>query len=220
MRKIITNTFISIDGVMQAPGAPEEDRSGDFQFGGWIFNYQDEVMDSVMRENMSAPTDLLLGRKTYEIFAAHWPFMKDDPTGAQFDKATKYVATNTLTSATWKNTKLLKNFVDDIKALKISAGPDLMVHGSGNMIQSLLKHNLIDEMNIWIFPLLLGKGKKLFENGALPSNMKLKKSITSTTGVVITQYVPGGEIKVDESFAMAEPSALELERRKKVAKEG
>ena len=220
MRKIITNTFISIDGVMQSPGAPEEDRSGNFEFGGWVFSYWDEVMNKVMGENMATPTDLLLGRKTYEIFAAHWPFMKDDPMAEQFNKATKYVATNSLSSVTWENTKLLKDFVEDIKGLKKSDGNDLMVHGSGNMIQSLLRHNLIDEMNIWIFPLMLGKGKKLFVDGPLPSNMKLKKSVTSTTGVVITQYVPGGEIKVDGSFALATPSALELERRKKVAKEG
>jgi dihydrofolate reductase len=205
---------------MQSPGTPEEDRSGDFQFGGWIFNYQDEVMDNVMRENMSTPTDLLLGRKTYEIFAAHWPFMKDDPTGEQFDKATKYVATNSLTSATWQHTKFLKNVVEDIRAIKKSEGVDLMVHGSGNLIQTLLKNNLIDEMNIWTFPLMLGKGKKLFGDDALPFNMKLTKSVTTPSGVVMTKYLTGGKVKVENSFAMPEPSELELKRREKVLQEG
>jgi dihydrofolate reductase len=176
-------------------------------------------MEKAMAENMPAPYDLLLGRKTYEIFAAHWPFIENDPVAEQFNKSTKYVATNSLTSATWKNTKLLKNFTDDIQSIKKSNGVDLQVYGSGNMMQTLLQNRLIDEMNIWIFPVMIGSGKKLFETGVVPANMKLTKSISAKTGVIIAQYVPDGEIKLG-SFALAEPTELELERRKKVEREG
>jgi dihydrofolate reductase len=219
MRKIITNTFITLDGVIQAPGAPQEDESGNFEFGGWCVNYWDDVMMQAMGELSKSPYDLLLGRKTYEIFAAHWPFIENDPIADQFNKATKYVATNTLKSYTWKNTVLLNdNFTQQIKKIKEDNGADLQVHGSGNMLQTLLKHNLIDEMNIWIFPAVIGKGKKLFDSGVIPSNLKLKQSRISTSGVIITKYVPDGQIPLG-SFALEKPTELELERRRKVKKE-
>src|SRR5688500_4021670 len=180
MRKIITNTFMTLDGVMQAPGGPQEDRSGNFEFGGWSVNYWDDVMMQVMAERPKTPYDLLLGRKTYEIFAAHWPFIKNDPTADEFNKATKYVATNTLKTFTWQNTVLLNNnLVQQIKKIKDSDGADLQVHGSSDLLQTLLKHQLIDEMNIWIFPAVIGKGKKLFGSGTIPSNLKLMYSRVS-----------------------------------------
>jgi dihydrofolate reductase len=209
---------MTLDGVMQAPGGPDEDKSGDFQFGGWTVKYWDDVMMQAMGEGMKNPYDLLLGRKTYEIFAAHWPFIKNDPIAEQFNKANKYVATRTLKSATWQNTILLNDFVKEIKNIKQTDGIDLQVHGSGNMLQTLMKHNLIDEMNVWIFPLVIGKGKKLFEGGTVPSNLKLKKSRVSNSGVIIITYAPDGEIPLG-SFAMAEPTQLELDRRTKVQTE-
>lgn len=219
MRKIITNTFITLDGIMQAPGAPQEDTSHDFKHGGWSFNYWDDTMRNIMGEASHIPYDLLLGRKTYEIFAAHWPFIKNDPIGDKFNKATKYVATNTLKSATWENTTLLNDdFVQQIKKIKSQDGIELQVHGSGNLLQTLFNQKLIDEMRIWIFPAVLGKGKRLFEEGALPSNLKMTGSRISGSGVIIATYVPAGEIPIG-SFALPEPSELEIARRKKVKKE-
>ncbi|ACT92601.1 dihydrofolate reductase family protein [Dyadobacter fermentans] len=213
MRKIITNTFATLDGVIQAPGGPEEDRAGGFELGGWSFHYWDEIMGQVMDEGMSRPYDLLLGRKTYDIFAAHWPFMENDPTAEQFNACNKYVATQTLKDATWQNTVLLNgDTLAQLKALKSEDGIDLQVHGSADFIQTLLRHNLIDEMNIWIFPLVIGQGKKLFANGTVPSNLKLTKHSVSSTGVIMTTYVPDGEIKVG-SFALEEPTELEIKRR-------
>jgi dihydrofolate reductase len=218
MRKIISNTFMTLDGVMQAPGGPEEDKSGNFQFGGWSVKYWDDVMMQAMGEGMQNPYDLLLGRKTYEIFAAHWPFIKKDPVADQFNNAKKYVASRTLKTSTWQNTIFLSDFVDEIRKIKQSDGIDLQVHGSGNMLQTLMKHSLLDQMNIWIFPVVIGKGKKLFEGGAVPSNLKLKKSVTSKSGVIITTYAPDGEIPLG-SFAIAQPNELELERRRKIESE-
>ena len=218
MRKIVTNTFITLDGVMQAPGGPQEDLTDNFKYGGWSVNYWDDVMMQAMGEASQVPYDLLLGRKTYEIFAAHWPFLENDPTADKFNKATKYVATRTLKSATWENTKLLqKDMAEQIKQLKSQDGIELQVHGSGNLIQTLLKHNLIDEFRVWIFPAVIGKGKRLFEDGTVPANLKLTDHKVSGSGVIITTYVPNGEIQIG-SFALEEPTAQETERREKVAK--
>lgn len=217
MRKIITNTFVTLDGIIQAPGGPEEDRAGGFEFGGWSFHYWDDVMGQVMGEGMANPYDLLLGRKTYDIFAAHWPFIENDPTADQFNTCNKYVATQTLKDATWQNTVLLNgSTVEQVKALKAGEGIDLQVHGSCDLIQTLLRHNLVDEMNIWIFPLVIGHGKKLFADGTVPSNLKLNKHTVSGTGVIITTYVPDGEIKTG-SFALDDPNELETKRREGVA---
>jgi len=174
-------------------------------------------MGQVMGEGMSQPYDLLLGRKTYDIFAAHWPFIENDPTAEQFNACTKYVATQTLKEASWQNTELLNgDTVAQIKALKATDDVDLQVHGSCDFIQTLLRHNLIDEMNIWIFPLVIGHGKKLFAGGTIPSNLKLTKHAISRTGVIITTYVPDGEIKTG-SFALDEPNELEIKRREGIA---
>ena len=213
MRKIIAATFVSLDGVMQAPGGPEEDPVGGFKFGGWTFYYFDEVAGTAMEELFSKPFDLLLGRRTYDIFAAYWPYQKD-PIADAFNPATKYVATHRPDSLTWQNTQSLgPDVVARLKELKQEEGPDLLIQGSGNLIQTLLANGLIDEIRLMIFPLLLGKGKRLFGDGAMPAAFKLAKSEASTTGVIMATYERGGEIKTG-SFAMERPSEAELERRK------
>ncbi len=220
MRRIVTNTFVTLDGIMQAPGAPEEDRSGNFKFGGWSVNYWDDIMGKAMDEASKTPYDLLLGRKTYEIFAAHWPFMNDDPMANKFNKATKYVATKTLKSATWENTTLLNgDLVQQIKKIKSANGIEIQVHGSSNLLQTLFRYRLVDELNVWIFPCVIGTGKRMFEEEALASNFKMVNHKVSGTGVVIATYVPNGDIQPG-SFALKEPSALEMERRAKVEKDG
>jgi len=219
MRKIITNTFVTLDGIMQAPGGPQEDLSGDFRYGGWSVNYWDDFMMKTMGEASQTPYDLLLGRKTYEIFAAHWPFLKDDPMADKFNKATKYVATKTLRTSTWQNTTLLNNdIVQQLKKIKNQDGIELQVHGSANLLQTLFRFQLVDEMRVWIFPAVLGKGKRLFEEGSLPANWKMTNSKVSGSGVIIASYVPSGEVPIG-SFALEHPTALEVERRQKVEQE-
>ncbi|MCF2489106.1 dihydrofolate reductase family protein [Dyadobacter sp. CY347] len=201
MRKIITNTFMTLDGVMQAPGGPDEDTESGFEYGGWSVTQWDQLMNEAMIEAMKKPYDLLLGRVTYEIFAAHWPTLKDDPTADLFNRINKYVATNSLTDTAWENTVLLnQDTIEQIKNLKLTEGIDLQVHGSGNLIQSLLRHGLIDQMNIWIYPLVIGKGKRLFGEGTVPANFKLVKHIVSTTGVIITSFEQNGKVPIG-SFA-------------------
>src|SRR5205085_1386266 len=167
MRKIIVLTFVTLDGIMQAPGGPEEDTSGDFKFGGWTVPYFDEFLGKVMTEQMGKPFDLLLGRKTFEIFASYWPDHPDE--GAGINNATKYVVSKTLNKHNWKKSIFLKS-VADIKKIKQQDGPDLQVHGSANLIQTLLKHNLIDELWLKIFPVALGTGKRLFADGTIPAS--------------------------------------------------
>jgi dihydrofolate reductase len=194
MRKIIVLTFITLDGVMQGPGGPSEDTSGNFTLGGWTVPYFDEFLGNVMTEQMSEPFDLLLGRKTFEIFASYWPQHEEE--GAGINNATKYVASNTLTSHEWKKTVFLSgNVVDEIKKLKGQDGPDLQVHGSGNFIQTLLKHDLVDEFWLKIFPVTLGMGKRLFDNGTIPASFTLVDSKTSPTGVIVATLKRAGEVK-------------------------
>ncbi|TPO12695.1 MULTISPECIES: dihydrofolate reductase family protein [unclassified Mesorhizobium] len=213
MRKIIAATFVSLDGVMQAPGGPEEDPVGGFKFGGWTFHYFDEVAGAAMEEMFSKPFDLLLGRRTYDIFAAYWPY-QNDPIAAVFNPAVKYVATHRPDTLTWQNTQSLgPDVVARLKELKQEDGPDLLIQGSGNLIQTLLANGLIDEIRLMTFPLLLGKGKRLFGDDAMPAAFKLVKSQASTTGVIMATYERGGEIRTG-SFAQQEPSEAELERRK------
>ncbi|PBB90147.1 dihydrofolate reductase [Mesorhizobium sp. WSM3864] len=213
MRKIIAATFVSLDGVMQAPGGPEEDPVGGFQFGGWTFHYFDEVAGEAMDELFSTPFALLLGRRTYDIFAAYWPYQKD-PIADAFNPATKYVATHRPDSLTWQNTQALgPDVVARLRQLKQEDGPDLLIQGSGNLIQTLLANGLIDEIRLMIFPLLLGKGKRLFGDDAMPAAFKLIKSQTTSTGVIMATYERGGDVKTG-SFATEQPSEAELERRK------
>lgn len=212
MRKIIAATFVSLDGVMQAPGGPEEDPVGGFEFGGWTFHYFDEVAGEAMGELFSKPFDLLLGRRTYDIFAAYWPYQKD-PIADVFNPATKYVATHRPDTLTWENTKSLgSDIVAALRKLKQEDGPDLLIQGSGELIQTLLANGLIDEIRLMIFPLLLGKGKRLFGDDAMPAAFKLVKSQASATGVIIATYERADEVRTG-SFAQEKPSEAELERR-------
>lgn len=219
MRKLIINTFVTLDGIMQAPGGPEEDPSDGFKYGGWSVNYWDDMMGQIMADSMAEPFDLLLGRKTYEIFAAHWPNIKDDPAADKLNNIKKYVVSLKLNKAEWNNSILIKsNVVREIMKLKDENGPEIQVHGSGNLIQTLIKENLIDEFRLWIFPVLLGNGKKLFGEGTNARNLKLVDTKSSTTGVMISTYVPDGELKTG-SFALENPTSAELERRKKLKEE-
>lgn len=194
MRKIIVLSFISLDGVMQAPGGPEEDTSGGFKYGGWTFPYFDEFSGNIMGEQMKQPFNLLLGRKTYEIFAGYWPQHADGWPG--INESTKYVVSNTLTKCDWENSILIKgDVVEEIKKLKIENGPDLQVYGSGNFIQTLLKNDLVDELWLKIFPVTLGSGKRLFAEGTIPAAFKLIDSKVSPSGVIFANYKREGEIK-------------------------
>lgn len=197
MRKIIVLTFVSLDGVMQAPGGKEEDRSGDFKFGGWTFPYFDEVSGQEMGEQIGEQYDLLLGRKTYDIFAAYWPKQDaSNPVTTPFNKATKYVASTTLKNPTWEKTVVLNgDVVAELKKLKQSEGKDLQVHGSGNFVQTLLKNDLIDELWLKTFPVTLGSGKKLFAEGTIPAAFTLIKTKVSPSGVIFANYKRGGDIK-------------------------
>ena len=223
MRKIVTNTFITLDGVMQAPGGPEEDPTGGFKYGGWSVNYWDEMMGKfMMNEVMAKPFDLLLGRKTYDIFAAHWPYVKNDPdklnamVADKFNSAKKYVVSRTLTKADWENTTLIsRNVVKEISELKRQAGPEIQVHGSGNLIQTLLKNVLIDEFRVWTFPLTVGGGKRLFGEGTIPAGLKMADFKISTTGVSIATYADSGKVNTG-SFALKNPTEAEIARRKRL----
>ncbi len=216
MRKLSVNTFLTLDGVMQAPGGPEEDPSGGFAHGGWSVNYWDEEMGRVMDGAMGKPFDLVLGRKTYEIFAAYWPHATEEQGAKPLNEARKYVASRTLQSLDWAKSQLIEGDVaEGVAALKQQDGPELQVHGSSNLIQTLLRNNLIDEFRLWTFPVVVGSGKRLFEDGTVPGGLKLVDSTVSTTGVLIGTYVPSGDIPIG-SFALEEPTAAEIERREKL----
>jgi dihydrofolate reductase len=218
MRKIIVSTFISLDGVMQAPGGPQEDPTGGFTFGGWTFPHFDQALGGAMGEIFGRPFDLLLGRKTYEIFAAHWPHVTDpnDPIAGLFNKVTKYVASRSKPTLAWQNSQWLgDDVVASLKKLKGEDGRDLLVQGSGNLIQTLWKNGLVDELSVLTFPVVLGKGKRLFGSGTTPSGLKLIKSQSFPTGVIVAKYRPDGAVR-SGSFQLAEPTAAELERRRKM----
>jgi dihydrofolate reductase len=194
MRKIIVLSFITLDGVMQAPGGPEEDTSGSFKYGGWTVPYFDDFLGKVMSEQMSRPFELLLGRKTFEIFASYWPQHDDRWPG--INDATKYVASNTLDKHGWKNSVFIKgDVVEEIKKLKAQDGPELQVYGSGNLIQTLLKNDLIDEFWLKIFPITLGGGKRLFTEGTIPAAFKLTGSRVSPSGVIVATCERAGEVR-------------------------
>jgi dihydrofolate reductase len=221
MRKLVVLSFITLDGVMQAPGGPEEDPTGGFKYGGWVAGYFDDFLGKVMDKQMSKPFDLLLGRKTYEIFAAHWPYVKtnEDPIAAGINNAKKYVASKTLKTLDWSNSELIKGDVaKEVKKLKEQDGPEIQVHGSGNLIQTLLKHDLVDELWLKIFPITLVRGKRLFAEGTIPVGFKLLESEISPSGVIVASYVRAGEVKTG-SFALEPPTEAELARRRRL-KEG
>ena len=190
MRRIIVLSMITLDGVMQAPGGPQEDTSGDFKYGGWTASYGDELFGKILKEELK-PADYLLGRKTFEIFASYWPRHADFWPG--INDGTKYVLSQTIERSDWKNTVFLKS-VADIKKLKDSEGADIQVWGSSKLIQLLLKHDLVDELRLKIYPVILGEGKKLFENGAIPAAFLLTESHVTSKGVIIASYKRAGEV--------------------------
>ena len=198
MRKIITTTFVTLDGVMQAPGGPEEDTTNGFAYGGWSANYWDKTMGDIMTGFMSTPFELLLGKKTYDIFAAFWPNTDQDQVVANpFNANKKYVVSHEQEELSWSNSTLITgDVVGAIKKLKEEDGPDLWVHGSGNLIQTLLKEHLIDRMHVWVFPVTVGNGKRLFAEGTQAEGFKLTDSKIATTGVIISTYEPAGAIKL------------------------
>jgi dihydrofolate reductase len=202
MRTLSVQTFLTLDGVMQAPGGPGEDDSGNFKYGGWSVNYWDERMGQIMGEAMSVPFDLVLGRKTYDIFASHWPHATEEQGAKPLNDATKYVASRGRPKLEWSNSVLIEgNVTEGIGALKREDGPELRALGSGNLIQTLMRHNLVDRYELWVFPVVIGSGKRLFADGTIPSGLKLVDSTVSTTGVVIATYEPAGAL-VTGSFAL------------------
>ncbi|OBZ92981.1 hypothetical protein ADU59_24905 [Pararhizobium polonicum] len=221
MRTIVAATFLSLDGVMQAPGGPEEDPTGGFIHGGWTVPYWDAAMGEVMGKIFDRPFDLLLGRKTYEIFAAHWPYVgADDPIGPVFNTVTKYVATRSAAPLTWQNSVALDgDVVAEVKKLKQGDGPLLLLQGSSDLIQTLLSADLIDQFSLLTFPLVLGPGKRLFGKGTMPTALKLTDTQVSTTGVVMSTYLRDGGITTG-SFQLAEPTEAEKARRARMAREG
>lgn len=198
MRKIITTTFITLDGVMQAPGGPEEDPSNGFAYGGWMFNYGDEQTDEVMSGFMDLPFELLLGKITYDIWAAYWPTAGEEMKIAKkFNATKKYVVSHEAFEPSWKNSFCVTgDVVAEIRKLKERDGPDLWVHGSGNLIQTLLRNHLVDRMHVWTFPVTLGNGKKLFAEGTQSVGLKLLECKNTPSGVIIATYEMAGELKV------------------------
>jgi dihydrofolate reductase len=220
MRKLIASAFASLDGVLQGPGGPEEDPTGGFMLGGWMFNYADDTVDISEAGFDGKDRELVLGRRTYQIFEAFWPYQPDgDPIAKILNAARKHVASRTLTMLQWNNSTLLHgDVVSAIEALKAQHGPDLQIIGSGNLIQTLQAAFLIDEYNVWTFPVVLGRGKRLFGETSRPVALRLVRSKVSNSGVVMSTYVPDGDIRPG-SFASLEPSEKELARRKKMANE-
>jgi dihydrofolate reductase len=214
MRILAVNSFLSLDGVMQSPGGPDEDPTGDFEYGGWGVNYFDDEMMGQVAE--SGPYELLLGRGTYEIFAAHWPY-DEGPIADRLNSTRKHVASTTLEKVDWNNSTLITGDVADyVERLKREDGPEIQVHGSPGLIQTLLEHDLIDEYRLWIFPVVLGTGKRFFGDGTVPGAMEFTGSKVSATGVTINTYRRAGEIDTG-SFEFEEPSEAELERRRRLA---
>ena len=201
MRELAVQAFVTLDGVMQAPGGPEEDPSGGFGSGGWSVPYFDEVVEQQMGEAMGHPFDLVLGRRTYEIFAAHWPFA-EGPGAEILNNATKHVASNTLTELEWQNSRLIEGDVPTgVARRKEADGPELQVHVSTGLIQTLLANDLVDEVRVLIYPVVVGPGKRLFGDGTVPRSFELTGSKTSPTGVIIATFRRAGEVKTG-SFAL------------------
>jgi dihydrofolate reductase len=194
MRKVIVLEFVTLDGVIQAPGGPQEDTDGGFTYGGWVVPYSDERLGAVMHEQMTMPLALLLGRRTYEIFASYWPTHERDWPG--INSATKYVVSDARTDSLWENTVLIKDdVVEEIRRLKRQDGPDLQVYGSSRLLQTLFKHDVVDELWLKIFPVTLGTGKRLFGEGTVPAAFKLTHSETTPRGVMVASYQRDGDVK-------------------------
>jgi dihydrofolate reductase len=201
MRELLVTAFMTLDGVVQAPGGPEEDPSGGFEHGGWSVGYWDEALGEAMDRVMGKPFDLVLGRQTYEIFAAYWPTAPEEAGGKPLNDATKYVASRKGIPLTWERSVLIEgDAAEGVAALKNEDGPELQVHGSTNLVQTLLRHNLVDRFHLLTFPVVIGSGKRMFGDGTIPSGLRLVDSKLSATGVVISTYETAGEIKLG-SFA-------------------
>lgn len=195
MRKLIVSTFLSLDGVMQAPGGPGEDGSDGFTHGGWSVNYWDDRMGEIMGAATSKPFAMVLGRRTYDIFAGFWPDAPEEEGAKVFNEATKYVASRSRPTLEWSNAVLIEgDAAEGVAKLKEQDGPELQVHGSGDLIQTLVRNNLVDEYRLWVFPVVIGSGKRLFSEGTVPAGLRLVDSTVSTTGVMIGTYEPAGEI--------------------------
>jgi dihydrofolate reductase len=219
MRKIIVGAFVSLDGVMQGPGGPNEDPTGGFTHGGWNVPYFDETLGAAVDGLFDKPFDLLLGRKTYDIFAAHWPFVgPDDLIGPVFDRITKYVATgNPAFSTSWQNTEVLRpDAVAAVRKLKAGTGPDLLTQGSTDLLRSLFETDLVDELVLMIFPVVLGSGKKLFADGAAAGAFRLESSTVSGSGVTVNRYTRSGPVRTG-NFQLEPPTEAELERRRQLS---
>jgi dihydrofolate reductase len=208
MRKLVVGTFVSLDGVMQAPGGPDEDRDGGFEHGGWSFPYWDGVMSPLIERQMLEMDILLLGRRTYQIFAGHWPRVTDpsDSVAAKLNRVPKLLASRTLRSADWTPSTIIRDPAADVARLKREGEGQIQVAGSGDLIQTLLEHDLVDEIRLWTFPLVLGSGKRLFAGGTLPAAFRLLDSKVSTTGVVIQRLERAGPVRYG-SFALEEAGA-------------
>ena len=194
MRKIIVVIFVTLDGVIQAPGGPQEDTDSNFKYGGWVWPHFDERLGTIMQEQMSKTRALLLGRKTYEIFASYWPAHESDWPG--INSVTKYVVSDTLTEPLWDNTVFIKdNVEEEIRELKQQDGPDLQVYGSSELLQTLFKHDLVDELWLKIFPITLGTGKRLFGEGTIPAAFKLSHTESTPSGIIVASYERAGDVK-------------------------
>jgi dihydrofolate reductase len=222
MRKVVTGAFISLDGVMQAPGGPKEDPTGGFRFGGWVVPHIDDAFGQAIGEMLAEPFDLLLGRKTYEIFAAHWPYAEggaDDPVARKFNSIRKYVATRSNMDLTWKGSIALHDAATDVASIRNEDGPALLTQGSSDLIQTLLAHDLIDEIRVFMFPITLGVGKKLFAAGAKPAAFNLVENKVTPSGVIIGRYERAGAVATGD-YAMDPPTPAELARRARMDREG
>jgi dihydrofolate reductase len=219
-RKIISITHVTLDGVMQAPGGPEEDPSNGFIHGGWSMPYGDDASGQVIGEIIAGEFGLLLGRRTYEILAAYWPNHGDNPIGKAFNQATKYVVTRSLDQLEWENSqKIDGGALGGIRRLKASAGPELHIWGSGELLQTLIAADLVDEYRIWVYPVMLGTGKRLFQNGVPPRALTLVESRRTSDGILLNTYRPAGPLS-RTPVQPEKPSKVELARRKKLAAEG
>jgi dihydrofolate reductase len=227
MRKIIVAAFVSVDGVMQSPGGPQEDPTGGFTLGGWLPPLFDAGVGAAMAQSFERPFDLLLGRKTYDIFAAHWPFVQKDPSasdfdagtagiGQKFDALTKYVATHRPESLSWQNSEPLgADVVARLRAIKATNGPDLVTQGSSELLHTLFAHDLVDELRTLTFPVLLGHGKRLFGANASARKFELLESTSTPNGIVISSYQRAGNVEIG-SFMLEPPTAAERERRQQL----
>ena len=220
MRKVIGAAFVSLDGVMQAPGGPDEDPTGGFKLGGWLFEYFDEAVGKRVEALFAGDFDLLLGRRTYDIFAAYWPFVQGDnkALGERFDRAAKYVVTRGEQPLHWRNSHRLAS-LDALAEVKNGEGPDLIIQGSGTLYPQLLAAGLIDRLVLMTFPVVLGSGKRLFGDGTLAQSMRMLDHEISRGGNIIAAYQPDGEVEPG-SFPTEKPSTAELERRDKIAQGG